>query len=136
MTRPFVYGRRAVVSAAGGAVIAQIAACLPFFKAFARAEKTSSVDAIVSACRALNCPATLAKACRRSVGEDLAPGDLVHALRRDLALGAGDRSSTESIWRALRDQSRRDFASGRIQTVEGWIFSVTEVRAYALAAPY
>jgi hypothetical protein len=52
----------------------------------------------------------------------------------DVQVAGGDCSSARALAQAIRELSRDDFRCGRIVTVDGWMLSLTETRAYALAA--
>lgn len=44
------------------------------------------------------------------------------------------RPAGDQLRRRLVSASRADFAAGRVVTVQGWVFSLTEARAYAMVA--
>ena len=91
-------------------------------------------DVLIAACLALGCVEPIRNACKRVLGADGSAERLAALLVDNLRSAGGDCSSITAVQQALREQCREDFRVGKIVEVDGWILSVTEVRAYALTA--
>jgi hypothetical protein len=91
-------------------------------------------DVLVTACRGLGCIETIGKACQRILGAEASAERLAYLLADDIQSAGGDCSSIGAVHQGLRNTCREDFRVGKIIEVDGWMLSVTEVRAYALSA--
>lgn len=135
MRRALLWSRRELAFSALGAGLAMFLGSVPGLRAMARAHQVTVEDRLIAACRGLRCPRPIGVACRQAMDESAsAASDLRDFMLADLASAGLDCSSLAALRRALRERSRQDFAAGRTRSIEGWVLSATEIRAYALAS--
>jgi len=60
--------------------------------------------------------------------------DLTEMIVREIDAGIGQVDDPRALRRALRQRMAREFASGDMVLVDGWLLSTTEARLYAVAA--
>jgi hypothetical protein len=134
MTGATCLSRRALFAATIGVGVAQLVECATGLAAAQHHHATDAEARLITACLSLDCTESIQNACERALSEASAVR-LVALILDDLIAAGRDCSSIAAIRRALRFQSRKDFAKGEVIEVEGWLLSLTEVRAYALCAP-
>lgn len=123
----------AVFALRGG--LAAFLGSIPGLRAMARARQVAVEDQLIVACRGLQCPESIGAACRQAIDPSgSAANDLQRLILADIASAGLDCGSLAAMRRALRERSRQDFAAGRTRSIEGWVLSATEIRAYALAS--
>jgi hypothetical protein len=100
-----------------------------------RSRSMAGAEMVAAACSGWGYPETIGKACLAALpAVETSKGSLTRMLLGDVQAAGGDCSSARTLARAIRELSRDDFRCGRIVTVGGWMLSLTETRAYALAA--
>ncbi len=96
---------------------------------------TSGYTALAALCRDFRCPDPIAKACLRALPAiEGSPECLARLILAEMSSAGRDCTSALALRHAIREQSRHDFAHGKITNVEGWMLSLTETRVYALLA--
>lgn len=94
----------------------------------------AGAEMVAVACSGWRHPETIGKACLAALpAVEASQGSLARLLLGDAQTAGGDCSSARALAQAIRELSRDDFRCGRIVTVDGWMLSLTETRAYALA---
>ena len=124
--------RRLLAAATAGA--AQLATAMPVLGATSIPPGAALRRLLLDACVELRCPEAIRDSCRRALPTaDGRPEKLPALILADLVSAGRACTTPAALRRALRAQSRDDFAAGRTIHVDGWIFSLTETRAYALS---
>ena len=128
--------RRKLIWAAIGVGGAQLGERAPFFAALAdRAAPICGHGPLAALCVDLHCPETIRGACLRGLpATEASPEHLALLILAGLSSAGEDLNSAIGLRLAIRDQIRRDFSTGKIANVDGWMLSVTETRIYALTA--
>lgn len=125
--------RRLLVAATAGLGTAQLATAIPVLGATATPPVATLSRLLLDACGALRCPEAICDSCRRALpAADGTPEILPALILADLVSAERDCTTPAAMRRALRAQSRDDFAAGRTIQIDGWILSLTEIRVYAL----
>jgi hypothetical protein len=87
---------------------------------------------LITLCSALGCSKSIGAACQLALSQrGIVPLSLLHSILNDIE--TPENVSREDLARALLRRSRSDFREDRVVSVDGWIFSLTETRLYALA---
>jgi hypothetical protein len=115
--------------------LAALVASIPGVRALSCMRPIAPATDVAAACRSLACAAAIGSACRAALGDEGTTADnLTRLILDDLTAAGLDLRSISAIRSGLRELSCRDFAAARVISVDGWILSVTEIRAYALAS--
>lgn len=125
--------RRLVATAISGSVAGLY---VLFFAAHVgRVYQIPRYSELFALCSDLRCPQTIGKACLLALpASETARSSLARAILADVELAGRNCSVSNVLGEAISERSRSDFRDGRVITVDGWIFSLTETRVYALAA--
>jgi hypothetical protein len=95
----------------------------------------TEIHPLLAACSDLKCSEAIGIACLRALPAVEASREILLSLIvRRAALQIHDFTTSSRVRRLLRAQSQRDFRDGAVRIVDGWIFSLTETRVYALTA--
>jgi len=134
MTAPPVHSRRGVMAAAFAAGLAWLGGRAAFFadrRGSGRAITASR--ALADVCAGLSlCPA-IGEACLQALPGMASKELLARSILDGMAPTGKTVASARTLADQIRQRSQSDFRSGRTITVDGWIFSATETRLYALA---
>lgn len=127
--------RRHLIASAMGASAAWLGAYpVPLQTQAARIAPLSTHRALVMYCSSLNCPATIGKACLRTLPTMEATTECLSSLiLSSLRSAQQDSATVLALSNLITEASRFDFQNGQITHVDGWTLSVTEARVYALA---
>jgi hypothetical protein len=121
-----------VALAAGGAWFGQPASLLA--AGGNRARSTAGYDSLAALCSDLRCPERIGTACLRALpAAEASAEDLARLILADLPPAVSDRPSVMALKRSVGERSRHDFRDDKTVEVDGWMLSLTEARAYALA---
>ena len=125
--------RRLLAAATAGVGAAQLATAMPVLAATAIPPDATLTRLLLAASAELRCPEAIRDSCRRALpAADGTPEILPALVLADLVSAGRDCTTPAAMRRALRAQSRDDFAAGRTIHVDGWMLSLTETRVYAL----
>jgi hypothetical protein len=132
---PRTISRRSLIAAAVSGTVACLGGYIPFLTLCAgRKCAVVGYSDIVALCSDLCCPRTIGKACLFALPAlESTRSSLAREILADVRRAGRNRSSPHLLAQAIRELSRTDFSEGRVVTVDGWIFSLTETRVYALA---
>jgi hypothetical protein len=135
MITPTMLFRRSLMLAIGGAGslwFTRKASCIAINRECHHV--LSGADALAALCEQLDCPRAIGEACLRAVPSIASEKHLMDAILS--CTGSSDMTfpSVHAFAELIRDHARKDFCSGRIVAVDGWLLSSTEVQLYALAA--
>jgi len=126
--------RRKLIAAMNATAALSVSAlALPLAARSGRVLPNTAFDALSAFCSNLRCPTPIGRACLQALPTtEAAPVTLGRLI---LASAATDNfASAAALRRALRKRIRADFRAGKTVSVEGWLFSLTETRVYALSA--
>jgi len=134
MTAPTIHLRRGVLTAAVAGGLAWVSGRMSLFAARgASVRALSGSDALADLCAGLSSSPAIGEACLHALPGINSKETLTRLILSDVAAIGNTFASTRTLPHDVRECSRDDFRSGRIIAVNGWIFSVTEARLYALA---
>jgi hypothetical protein len=125
--------RRSVMAAAIAGGFAWLSERASFFAGRRHIRAVPGSDALAVVCARLGSSPAIGEACLRALPGINSKESLARAILGDIVPVGKTFASGRTLAQAVRDRSRDDFQSGRIVTVNGWIFSMTETRLYALA---
>jgi len=124
--------RRGLIAAAAAICAAPFGVCLP--SSSAAGGLADAPHLLFAACSDLRCPEAIGTACLRALPAAEASRDVLASLIiQTTTPRIGDLNSSAEVHRLVRAQIRRDFRTGAMKNVDGWILSLTETRVYALS---
>jgi hypothetical protein len=128
--------RRGLIAAASSAGAAWLSGYLWFLVASrGRSRSMLDDDTFATLCSGWQYSKMIGKACLAALPTmEPSKGSLTRMILGDVKAAGMDFLSASALAYAIRELSRDDFRCGRIVTVDGWMLSLTETRAYALAA--